>query len=199
MGAHIAQLLDSGRTRDAAYAIVVAVMFVQFARERRRLDDVHRTAGASDALWPRYWAITAVLLIAMLLGRAWLADAVTEFGREQARERDWYDLRRRFQIVAVVAVVASWSVGTLVAVVRFPPRRRRYLPNLVVTSTLVTLAGLRLVSLHQVDTVLYRTHVGGVRIIAPLELALLALAAATTLRVDVVHDRPRPADDTAPA
>ena len=68
----------------------------------------------------------------------------------------------------------------MVAVWRVPERRRRYLPAALVVFTLVCFAGIRIISLHQVDTLLYNRPIRGVRIVAIVELTGVALTILAT-------------------
>jgi hypothetical protein len=167
----MAEFVDSSALRLAGYAMVAALSLWWGVRERRS------TAAHGLDWWPGYWFMSAALLATMGIGRAGaLGDLLGEFGREQARESGWYDTRRTVQVVVVVAVAVVWLIGVVVAVLRVPPRRRRYLPHVIVLSTIIAFAAIRLVSLHHVDTVLYRRDLGGIRIVSIAELALLVAA-----------------------
>ena len=60
-------------------------------------------------------------------------------------------------------------------------------PGAVVSPLIETMAdpAIRIVSLHQVDTVLHRTHIGGVRVGTLTELVLLVVASVATFWVPV--------------
>jgi hypothetical protein len=73
-------------------------------------------------------------------------------------------------------VGAIWFISVVIALWRVPARRRRYLPAFVVVFTLMCYAGIRLVSLHQVDALLYRRYFHGVKYDAVFELIGLAIA-----------------------
>ena len=173
----LTNVLDSGSLRVAAYCLLAALAAYWYARER--------VAPPSPARWPTYWLLTAFLLLSMGVGRAGaIGDLVSELGREQARSSGWYEGRRSIQAVAVAVIAGAWVVSVVLAIWRVPPRRRRYLPSVVVVSTLVMFATVRLVSLHQIDTVLYRRDIGGIRIVALVELMLLALTGVVIGMVD---------------
>jgi len=167
----LANLLDSTRLRDVAYVVVAGLTIWAFVSERRLIG---RDPGANASIWPSYWLVTAGVVLAMAFGRAGLADIVTEIGREQALERNWYEARREVQVVAVGLIGCAWFVAVVLAIWRVPPRRRRYLPNVLAVATLVALAAVRLISLHHIDALLYRTDIGGVRFVAFAELGILA-------------------------
>ncbi len=178
MFATVTPMLDSGRTRVVAYLMVAALAAVWYVRERRAAER-HDTDW-----WPTYWLLTALVLISMGVGRVGsLGDAVAEIGREQARSSGWYERRRDIQAIAIIIISIGWFLGVLLAIWRFPPRRRRYLPSVITITALAAFAGVRVISLHQVDTVLYRRDVVGIRIVSITELALLAAAATTILVV----------------
>lgn len=169
-------VLDSGRLRVGAYVVVAAQATWWGLRERRRIAD-HLLDW-----WPTYWFLSALVLIVMGTARAGaLGDLVTELGRDQARSSGWYESRRALQAGAVVAVAVAWAVGVLVAIWRVPPRRRRYLPHVLALSTLIAFAAVRIVSLHHIDSVLYRRDIAGIRIVSIVELTLLGATAGTAL------------------
>lgn len=165
--------LDSGWLRVTAYLALAAVAAWWGWRERRH------PAREARSWWPRYWFSSAVLAATMAAGRIGsLDDLFGDLGREQARSAGWYDDRRSLQVLAVLLVAAVWFVGVVVSIWRVPPRRRRYLPHAIALSTVVGFALVRMVSLHQIDAVLYRRDIAGVRIVAVVELTLLAATAA---------------------
>ena len=75
---------------------------------------------------------------------------------------------------------AFWLIADLIAVWHVPERRRRYLPPALVVFTLLCFAGVRVVSLHHVDSLLYNHPIHGVRIVAITELAGIALVILAT-------------------
>jgi len=169
-------VLDSSALRVAAYGLVAILSFVWGVRERRWC------AAHCVDWWPRYWFMSAVLLVTMGIGRAGaLGGVLSEIGREQARSSGWYDTRRTIQAAAVIAVTIVWLIGVTITVLRVPPRRRRYLPHVVLMSAAIAFAAIRLVSLHQIDGLLYRRDVAGVRVVAVLELATLSAIALVTV------------------
>lgn len=170
--------LDSGSLRVVVYVVVAAVALVWGERERRS------TAVERVDWWPPYWYTSALVLVSMALARAGsVGDLIGEIGRDQALETGWYDARRAIQAGLVVAVTVAWAIGVIVAVWRVPPRRRRYLPHAVALSAVIAFAAIRIVSLHQVDALLYRRDIAGVRIVAWTELILLAATALSGVLV----------------
>ena len=166
--------LDSNGLRVAGYAVVGLAAFVAGLREQRR-------SHANPNLWPTFWFLTAGLLLVMAVGRAGnIADVAADIGRRQAVAEGWYANRRKYQAIVVGLVAATWFVMIVVALWRVPERRRRYLPMAFISFTLVCFAGIRTVSLHQVDSLLYRRHLAGAKFGAVLELILLSIAFAVT-------------------
>ncbi|MGH9133653.1 MAG: hypothetical protein ACRDZZ_06930 [Ilumatobacteraceae bacterium] len=167
---------DSNWLRVLGYGIAAAASLHAGLRERRR-----QSLAPGRDLWPAFWYLTAALLAVMAVGRAAdIGGLVSEFGRREARAEGWYEVRREYQAAAVASVTAVWLIAVVVAIWRVPERRRRYLPVALVMFTLVCFAGVRIISLHHVDTLLYRRGVGGVRFVAIVELTGIALAILAT-------------------
>jgi len=162
--------LDSTACAVDLYVVAGTTALLLGVVERRR-------GGAADPKrWPMFWFATGGLLLAMAAGRASnVSDLLTDIGREQARSGGWYEVRRSLQASVIGAVAATWAVTVAVAVWRVPERRRRYLPTAIVVFTLVCFAGIRLISLHQVDAVLHNRHVRDVTIGSIVEVAILLL------------------------
>lgn len=178
VAAGIADVLDSGSLRVVGYLAVGTVAMIRFGLEQRV------AKPRPPASWPFYWLLSALLLFFLGLSRATsLGGLIADLGRDQARSEGWYDARRTVQAFTVIAVIAVWFIGVVVAVWRVPPRRRRYLPSVVSISTLVAFAAVRMVSLHHIDTLLYRRGVGHVRFVAVIELMLLAATFAMIVLV----------------
>ena len=118
------------------------------------------------------WRIAAAVFLAAALYRALGGEHVlTERLRLMAASEGWYDERQTSQallsaIGVVVVAVALWFG------MRFPAPWPERLTALVVVGYLV-LSGLRLVSLHMVDSLLYRS-LGPIHANWLLEVALLS-------------------------
>ena len=178
----MSSVLDGDGFRLACYLVASLTALVAFASELRA-----RSQAASRVLWPTFWLLQAILLAAMGVAMAIdAADSLTDIARSRARSDSWYLDRRSLQVPVVASIGAVWVVSTVVAIWRVPPRRRRYLPSAALIGTLMSFAAMRTVSLHHIDTLLYRRSVGGVRIVAVVEIALLAavtVAAAARIRL----------------
>jgi hypothetical protein len=173
----------------SVYAAVAALCVFVGLRERheKHADDID--------LLPSFWFVSAALLAFMAFARATdLGDTITEIGRNEVRDEGWYETRRSIQAFVVGAIGLCWAVLVVVGIWRVPERRRRYLPSAVALFTLVCFTAARVISLHQVDTVLYRREIAGARAGVVLELVLVAvLLACTVARINVRsrHDRAR--------
>ena len=157
-----------------AYLVATAVALLAWWREHRR--------GRSDpGLWSPFWLLSAAFFLAMAFARATdLGGLATELGRTEAVEHGWYADRRRFQTLGAGLVGAGWLVTVAIALWRVPARRRRYLPAAISVFTLMCFIGVRLISLHQIDSLLYRRQLAGAQFGAVVELALLAVAVLLT-------------------
>jgi hypothetical protein len=142
-----------------------------------RREDPH-----DPAAWPPFWYWTGALLLAMALGRAIdLGDVAGDELRAQARSGGWYESRRKFQSLVVAGLALAWLAIVFTAVWRVPERRRRYLPVIVAVVTLAAYAAVRVVSLHQIDGLLYRRRIGDVRYGTAIEFTVLAFTALCVL------------------
>jgi len=85
--------------------------------------------------------------------------------------------------MAVIAALGGALVAAVtIALGKVDATRRRYLPEAIVVLALAAFAAVRLVSLHQVDALLYRRRIEGVKVDAVIELAVLAVATVIPLR-----------------
>jgi len=183
-------VVDSGNLRIGLYVVVACGALWWGVRERRRMK-IER-----HDWWPTYWYTSAVLLATMAVGRAGsIGDLIGEAGRDQALDGGWYDTRRAIQSGVVLAVAIVWAIGVVVAIWRVPPRRRRYLPHALTVSALFAFAAIRIVSLHHIDSLLYRRDIADVRIVTWIEVSLLV---ATVIAAVVWARIPPLSSDTSP-
>jgi hypothetical protein len=162
--------MDSDGVRVAGYLAVALASVVAGLRE-------HRRARSHPALWPTFWYLTALLFAALAGARAGhVAELIADVGREQAAAAGWYAHRRQYQALAVGSVAMVWFIVIAVSLWRVPERRRRYLPMALVSFTIVCYAGIRMVSLHQIDSLLYRTYIRNTKVGAVIEVTLLVAA-----------------------
>lgn len=169
--------MNSHWARVIGYVLLVVLSLVALARERRRASEV-------DGVWPPFWLWTAGFLAVMAIGRAGdIGSLIGDLGRGRAVDSGWYESRRPLQAVIVAALGFGWLAIVSVACWRTPERRRRYLPMGVMVITLAAYAAIRVVSLHQVDGLLHRRDIAGVRVGTVTESVLLILTALVTLWV----------------
>ena len=163
-------LVNSGWLRTSGYLLAATAAFVAGRREVR-------SRGIGSDWWPRIWFLAAAILLVMALVRGSdLVHLLPDLGRRRARSEGWYENRREVQ-AAVIAALGAALVGTVAIAMRWvPANRRHYLPEAIVVLALVAFAAVRLVSLHQVDALLYRRRIHGVKVDAVIELAVLASA-----------------------
>jgi hypothetical protein len=166
--------LGSNWLRVVAYAVAAAAALLAGVRERRR-------SGVEDGVWPTFWFVTAGLFLLVVLARATdLGGWATALGRDEAVAHGWYSHRRKVQALVVGSIGVAWFLVVVAALLRFHVRRRRYLPAAIVVFSLMCLAGIRLVSLHQIDAVLYRRSIAGLKVGALMELVGVLVAVAVT-------------------
>jgi hypothetical protein len=108
---------------------------------------------------------------------------VADLGRGRAADSGWYETRRPVQAAVVVALGAVWFVTVSVACWRTPERRRRYLPMGLMVVTLAAYAAIRLVSLHHIDTLLYRREIADIWVGTVIEVTLLIVTGIVTFWV----------------
>ena len=166
----LAEILGAGFIRDLAYIICAGVCLVVWRAERRSL-----SPDRAD-LWPRFWLATTAFLVLLGAARALgIQDLLTEAGRQQARTDDWYEARRGLQVVGIVTISGFWLATCGLAVWKVPERRRRFLPAFLVTTGIAAFAAVRAVSLHHVDSLLYRTSIAGIDLVVFFEIGFLTL------------------------
>jgi hypothetical protein len=169
--------LDSTWSVATAYVVLVLVAIGLGRTERLR-----RRAVPASTLWPAFWFMTAALLIAMALGRVTdTGQLISDIGRQQARSQGWYNGRRSIQAVVIGGIALVWFSVVLTSIWRVPERRRRYLPTAIGVFTLCCYAGIRVISLHQVDAVLHNRNINGLTVGNAAELVILALTVAAAI------------------
>lgn len=163
---------DTNWLRVCGYVVVAILCFTAARREN----------AGSPGSWPPFWILTGVLFLMMAIGRAGdVADLMTDSLRERAVSEGWYESRRHVQALVVGGLGLSWLIAVLIAIWRVPARRRRYLPMIVVVLSVGFYAAIRIVSLHQLDSLLYRREAAGMRYGTWFEFALLVIAAVCAI------------------
>jgi drug/metabolite transporter (DMT)-like permease len=167
--------LDSNSLRIAGYSVAAAGALFVGCRELRR-------RRVEPDLWPTFWFVTAGLLVVMAIGHlVELGGLASQLGRREAVSEGWYEQRRKLQAIAVASLTALWLVIVLVVSRWVRERRRRYHAMTLIILSLVFFTGVRVVSLHQVDDVLYHREVFGVKIGTAIEVLGLAITITTIL------------------
>lgn len=169
-------LVNSSGLRTSGYLLAATAAFIAGRREVRSRD-------IGSHWWPRIWFLAAGVLLVMALTRGTdLVELLPDLGRRRARSEGWYENRRALQKATIAALGAALVGAVAIALRWLPANRRHYLPEAVVVLALVAFAGVRLVSLHQVDVLLYRRRIEGVKVDAVIELAVLVAAIALPFR-----------------
>jgi hypothetical protein len=181
--------LNAEWLRAALYVAVIIACLVAGWRELV----VSHTAQTRGC--PRFWFLAAAAVAVLLIGRlSGIGSTAYELGRHEAIARGWYwSARRRLQGAAILIVGAATLAGLVSGARLMGDRLRRYLAPLGCVLALAGFAAARIVSLHQVDTLLYRRPILGARIASILELMLTV----ATLGFAVQATRSASAQDTA--
>ena len=169
--------MNSHWLRVLCYVLLVVLSLIARRRERARAAEV-------DGVWPPFWLLTAGFLAVMAIGRAGdIGSLLGDLGRGRGVDSGWYETRRPLQAAIVVALGAVWFVVVTIACWRTPERRRRYLPMGLMVVTLAAYAAIRVVSLHHIDTLLYRRELADVWVGTVIEMTLLVATGLVTLWV----------------
>lgn len=169
--------LNANVVRVALYGLAAAISFLAWRIERNHV--------RYRDWWPTFWLLTCGVLAGMALGRLLDIDSlVTALGRDEAVARGLYENRRRVQAVVAGGIGIAWLLSVAIALWRVPERRRRYLPTAIAVFSMMCFAALRLVSLHQVDSLLRRRDVYEVRVGTLVEIVgVLATAALCVVMI----------------
>jgi hypothetical protein len=170
----LGDVLDSNPLIVAAYAATAFACWYAGGRARsREVDD------DDDSEWATFWYVIAVALALVGLVRLFgIADDFSSFMHRKAQDEGWYLRRREFQVPVVIAVVVLWIVAIPFAWRAVRDRSRRVQLAAVVAVSLLCFSVIRVISLHQVDHLVYRESVFGVRVATWLELGALAALCA---------------------
>ena len=174
----MAEWLNSEWSAVLGYGAVVVL-----ALTLGRLEQRGAIADSRVGSWPAFWFTTALLALSMGVGRVLHAGGrAADLGRRQALAGGWYEERRGLQAV-VIATLAVLAVVTIwICIRRWGSRLRAgYLTVGLLMSALVCYSVVRVVSLHQIDSLVWGNEAGGVTFGSLIELALLAALVAVTL------------------
>ena len=165
MSVRLVNLLNSEWIGIASYVVAAVACICAGQRER------HAGSTPTAEVWPWFWTLAGGSLVLMAVARIGRVGGRLYFvGRREAEAGGWYGSRRPLQafVVAILAVVALAIV--IVGVRRIGVAGRRYAPTLVMLFGLFLFSLIRIVSLHQIDSVLYRHPIHGVRVGPVLDL-----------------------------
>jgi hypothetical protein len=176
----LVELIESHALRTAIYA--AAALACLYAGRTHV-----QTAGG----WPRklatpasFWfSLSAVLLVLALAKLFELQHLVGAYVRDVAREDGFYDVRRAYQRLAIYAVVGICLVTFAGGLWLWA---RRWFILAVPLGVVVVLLGfvtIRAISLHDVDTLLYRTRFLGAHVGALVEFVLTTSTAVLAIAV----------------
>lgn len=141
-----------------AYVVAAVASFAAMRRyvaNARLLDGVDSREASDQRTLGRLWLLVGVLMLALAANKQLdLQTLVSEKVRAVARSQGWYDNRRPLQ-AAVIALIGLLSI-VVVAAATYLLRRvwRRALPVVAAVVVVVAFAGVRAISLHQIDAVL---------------------------------------------
>ena len=173
----LADALASTLLRELAYLAAACVCLAAGWRSARG-------PGARDAVAMAFWVGAAALLLLLALSREVdLSVRVADVGRDVLRREGWYPDRRPIQTLAVYIIIASAGLVGLTGSLLYLRRHRTHLIfGWLALVGLVGFLGVRAVSLHDIDAVLYRRSIASIPFNAIAELGVtLALALAAGL------------------
>jgi hypothetical protein len=156
-------------------------------------------SGATAALRSRrsapqrpFWLmLTLVLLVLAALKLLEAQSLLAGEGRELARETGWYGSRRIAQ-AAIVGFICLGSLG-LYTLAALGFKDARYLVALTFVFALCAFVAVRGISLHQLDSVLYREQIVGIQLHRILEPLLTLCVGASALLFIAGRDAGAPA------
>lgn len=137
---------------------------------------------------PFWWAIALLLLLLGLSRLANFEQILTDAGRGLAIRYGWYSTRRPIQSMIVYGLLFGSGVIVTCVLACFQRLRAPEALGLLAVGCLLTLVGVRAISLHAVDNILDR-HMFGVQVNWFLEALILIWIAGALL-----WKEPRPSD-----
>jgi hypothetical protein len=121
---------------------------------------------------PFWWAIACLLLMLGLSRLANFEQIMTDFGRGIAIRYGWYNTRRALQSTGIFGILLGGGVLVTCILARFQRLRAPEVIGFLAVGCLLTLIGIRSVSLHSVDNIL-DLHILGAQVGWLLETLIL--------------------------
>jgi hypothetical protein len=174
-------MLVEGQTLQVAFYIVVAAIVAVVAWQQ-----------SGSRAWT-FLALSLALVVLAGLKAAGVQAEITHDGRSLSHQEGWYQSRRIAQGL-VVSGLALVGIAPLVPGLgdRIPIiGRSPYRFTLSACCLFCAYILMRMVSLHYVDSVLYRTDVHGISVNSLVEMALVFTIGATAVLDGFVLHRPK--------
>jgi hypothetical protein len=173
-----------------AYALAAGLCYLAWRGERRLLP---APAGLRPGLW---WALLLLMLALGVNKQLDLQSLLTVAARRLAVEQGWYAQRRELQRMFIMAIAAAGALSLALAAWWVRAGFRRYILALAGTAILGCFILIRATSFHDVDPLISRKLVGGVRANAMFfELTGIMIIAIAAARARLSCSR---RDSTAP-
>ncbi len=179
----LANALGSTLVRELAYLIAACLCLAAAVRSASR-------PGARNGAAIGLWAGAAVLLVLLALSRqVELSVRLTDAGRALIRREGWYSDRRPAQTLLVYIIIGSAGLVALTGSLQLRRHRSHLIFGWLALVGLVAFVGVRAVSLHYVDALLYRRSIAGIQINAIAELGVTLLVALAAVLAAVAPRR----------
>ncbi len=175
MTATLAKLLEAQPLRDISYvAAAIACLLVGLFLEQRPGKDTRAQAN--------FWlGLTTLLLVLAAMKVIGVQDAVLHRVREFAWDDGWYSSRRPLQAKIIGAILVAVGIFLAIVLYKLHSLRGSLGAPVIAVTFLLTFILIRAISLHQVDSLIYRSDFAGVQVSAIAELSLVLLVLATAL------------------
>jgi hypothetical protein len=151
-----------------------------------------------------FWFGLALVLISLgVLKSLEVEQWAARQGRDVAHDQGWYNQRQGYQEVAIAVITVVDGLAFAFGVFTWARRWMFLVLPMLVFVALVGFVGVRAISLHQVDTVLYRRHLLDIQISAVIEVTLTLTAAIIAMCFGVLirwldgRSSPRRTSETA--
>ena len=182
----MSDLIQNHAFLASSYAIASLACLYAAARNTQAADKDARDFSSGRYFWFTLSAALCLLAIAKLTGlQAFVGGQV----RELARDDNLYDLRHPYQragnVAICIAAVAVFASGYLL----WGKSSAWLAVPLGAAVILVAFVSVRALSLHEVDTLMYRRHLLGTQFGALIEFTLTTLVVITALVAGVLAKR----------